>query len=343
MEKQTRSRILSALFFFAVFALTIWVVFDEENPREVFYYLSTADFIYLIPAVFFVVAFILGESVVIWYLLKKLGASSRFSHCCLYSFIGFFYSAITPSASGGQPMQVVAMRKDGVNVAVSTVVLAIVTITYKLVLVLLGVGVLVFRPDSIMIYLDEVEPLMYLGLTLNVAFIAFLLLAVFHPVTIRAALNLLFRVTNKIRPFRNPEKVTARLENVIHQYQDAASFLKKQPMILVKVFAITLVQRFCLFVVVWFTYMAFGLRGANPFVVVMLYAMISVAVDMLPLPGGMGISEGLFLAIYDPIFGEALVLPGMLVSRGVSYYTQLVISAVMTGVSQLILGRKKKK
>ena len=31
-----------------------------------------------------------------------------------------------------------------------------------------------------------------------------------------------------------------------------------------------------------------------------------VSVDMLPLPGGMGISESLYLVMFAPVFGEAL-------------------------------------
>jgi hypothetical protein len=73
-----------------------------------------------------------------------------------------------------------------------------------------------------------------------------------------------------------------------------------------------------------------------------LQAMISVAVDMLPLPGGMGISENLFLEVFQPIFGEAFLLPGMVVSRGLAYYTQLVISAVMTVVSMISIKDKTK-
>ena len=62
--------------------------------------------------------------------------------------------------------------------------------------------------------------------------------------------------------------------------------------------------------------------------------MISVSVDMLPLPGGMGISETLFLTIFSPVFG-GLLLPGMVLSRGLGYYGELLISAVFTAVAQL--------
>ncbi|MEI3192647.1 MAG: hypothetical protein V8S22_00990 [Lachnospiraceae bacterium] len=45
------------------------------------------------------------------------------------------------------------------------------------------------------------------------------------------------------------------------------------------------------------------------YLVVILQAVISVSVDMLPLPGGVGVSEGLFMTMFEPVFGEKL-LPG---------------------------------
>ena len=68
--------------------------------------------------------------------------------------------------------------------------------------------------------------------------------------------------------------------------------------------------------------------------------MISVSVDMLPLPGGMGISETLYMVMFAPVFGEAM-LTSMVLSRGISYYGQLFISAVMTCAAHFIIGRKK--
>lgn len=343
MTKQTRKRICGAVFFFGILALTLWYVFRDENLSKVADYLADADGRYVALSVAAVIAFILGESVVLRYLLHRLGTSPKFSHCCLFSFVGVFYSAITPSASGGQPMQVFYMRRDGIPGAVSTVVLAIVTITYKLVLVVVGLAVMVLRPSAVVGFLDDVEALVYLGLVLNVVFIAFLLTAVFHPGAIQSALKLMFALLHKIRPFKNPEKVMARVQNSLDHYHDTAAFFKREPKIILNVFFITLIQRFCLFSVVWFTYLAFGLSGQNALVMVLLQAMISVAVDMLPLPGGMGISETLFLTIFAPIFGPELVLPGMIVCRGISYYTQLVISGIITGAAQFVFREKKQK
>ena len=108
-------------------------------------------------------------------------------------------------------------------------------------------------------------------------------------------------------------------------------------------FVLTLVQRCILFLVTYLAYKSFGLSGHSLATIVTLQAMISVVVDMLPLPGGMGISENLFLQIFLPIFGSTLVLPGMLISRGVSYYTQLLISAAMTVAATFLLRNTNEK
>ena len=73
----------------------------------------------------------------------------------------------------------------------------------------------------------------------------------------------------------------------------------------------------------------------------MLFRSISIAVDMLPLPGGVGVSENLFLLIFKRIFGGVLVMPGMLLSRAISYYGLLIISAIITLIVQVHYNVKK--
>ena len=213
-------------FLAAVFALTVWAVFRGENPREIAADLAKADPARLLPCVVCVVGFILGESVVIYHLTRSLGVGIRLGRCCLYSFIGFFYSAITPSASGGQPMQVLYMRRDGIPVAVSTVVLAIVTITYKFVLVLAGALVFLLRPPRLMVYLDPVAPIVYLGMALNVVCVAGLLLAVFHPNLVRTLARWGLGLLTRLKLFRHPEKQAQRLERVLEQYRGTADFYR---------------------------------------------------------------------------------------------------------------------
>ena len=77
--------------------------------------------------------------------------------------------------------------------------------------------------------------------------------------------------------------------------------------------------------------------------VMFLQAVISVSVDMLPLPGGMGISEGLFMVIFKKVFGEALLIPGLILSRGLGYYSELFLSAIFTLVAVVVFQVREHK
>lgn len=342
MPKKRFKAVLNGAFLAVIFAATMWAVFGGENLHQLWTHITSTDPLWIIPAVGCVIMFIVGESVVIHLLLRTLGTMVRFGHCCLYSFIGFFYSCITPSASGGQPMQIVNMRRDGIPTAVSTVVLGIVTITYKLVLVVIGVAVMLVSPEPLMEYLEPVRLLVWLGVALNVGCVALLMMLVFSPVAVRKLSAKALTLLGRIRPFKHPEKIERRLDRAVEQYAGTAEYFLGHKWVMIQVFLITLLQRLVLFVVPWLIYRAFHLSGERWMNILLLQAMISVAVDMLPVPGGMGITENLFLNLFEPVFGAALVLPGMVISRGISYYTQLLLSAVMTLAAMFILREKKR-
>lgn len=343
MNAAWRKKIFNTLFVLVIFALTMWSVFSGQDLGEMMECILMADVGWLVPAVLCVILFILGEAVITRYLLQTLGYHISFWHCSLYAFIGFFYSAITPSASGGQPMQLLAMNKDRLPVGVSTVVLALVTILYKMVLVVLGALVLLIQPPKLMACLEPAMFLIQTGMWLNVVFVGLLLLLMFLPGVVQGIGLKILRLIHRIRPFKDLEKQTRKLVKIVDQYRGAADFYRHHKRIILHAFLITLAQRMILFAVAGFTYCAFHLKGYSFLDVTLLQGMISVAADMLPLPGGMGASENLFLDIFAPVFGQDLLLPGMVISRGISYYTQLIISAVMTAVAMVVIRDKRKE
>ena len=77
----------------------------------------------------------------------------------------------------------------------------------------------------------------------------------------------------------------------------------------------SVVQRAALFLVTWCVYRSFGLHGISAIQIVALQTIISLSVDMLPLPGGVGASEKSFEIMFGTIFGASLVIPGMVLSR----------------------------
>ena len=341
--KSRKKIIFNGVFLAVVFALTIYGVFHGEDLSSMMDAIHRADKRWLIPGIALVAFFIWGESIIIFYMMRTLGIKLKKWTCFLFSSVGFFFSCITPSATGGQPAQIYYMKKEKIPIPVSTLVLMIVTITYKLVLVVIGVTLTIFGQSFIKAHLYRVRHIFYLGTALNVFCVSGMLVLVFHPMLARSILVKGLDLLEKMHLMKKKSSRLEKLNASMDQYRATAVYLREHVWVLVGVFAITVFQRFALFAATWFVYKAFGLSGSSAFVIIILQGTISVAVDMLPLPGGMGISEQLFLRIFLPIFGSKLLLPGMLLSRGLGYYTELILSALLTIFANFTIGRNVEK
>ena len=293
-----------------------------------------ADIYWLLAGVGLVVVFIWGESVIIWYLMRSFQIFLSKKICFLFSCIGFFFSCITPAAGGGQPMQVYYMKKEKIPIPVSAVVLMLVTITYKLVLVVVGIAISIFGRGFLHQYLQEVLPVFYLGLGLNVFCVSFMTVLVFHPVLAEWILMKGLDLLGKLHFVKQKDALTEKLQESMQVYRETAAYLKGHKMVIFNVILITFIQRFAMFAVTGAVYLSFGMSGISLWDIVLLQAVISVSVDMLPLPGGMGISEAMFLRIFAKIF-HAATLPAMVLARGISYYSQLLLSAGFTAAAQI--------
>lgn len=340
--RNKKTWILNLVFLAAVFAATVYGVFHGKNLNEIHTYLRRANESWWLLGVVFVVVFIECEGLLFFYMVRSLGQPTRPGHCFLYPFIGFFFSSITPMGCAGQPAQIYFMKKDEIPISVTVPVLMLITITFKAVLIVVGGVVLLVRPAGIMTYLEPVIGWFWLGLGLNVVFVSAWMALIFCPKLVERPLLGGVRLVARFAPQK--EAVwRKKVESGLLRYKDVAAFFKSNRSMVGNVFLITFAQRTILFAVTYLAYRSFGLSGVNPAKLIALQAMISVAADMLPIPGGMGITESLFLRIFSPICTQTLALPVMIVSRGISYYTQLLISAVFTGVSVFAIEKKKGK
>ena len=120
--RDKKKAVFNILFLLLVFGLTVYGVFRGEDLESMMHSIRQAQWQWLVPGVALVLFFIWSESIIIWYMMKSYGTRLKKRSCFLFSSVGFFFSCITPSASGGQPMQIYYMKKEKIPIPVSTVV-----------------------------------------------------------------------------------------------------------------------------------------------------------------------------------------------------------------------------
>ncbi len=345
-----KKKILSAVLFIALMALTFYVIFKNQDAKELWEAVKQMHKGYLALAVISALFFTAVEGYLIWYLLRTFTRQEskeehkqvRLLSCLKYSFVGFFYSGITPSATGGQPMQLYYMSKDGHSVAKSTVVLLSVAVSYKLVLVLMGVGVTVFWWKPLTYHLGGYLPIYFLGLFLNTALVGVLLLLMLNGPGVERFLLAAERRLVRWGWLKQSEKREQSMHAMVEQYHETVCFLKTHVKAMAIMAIFTTIQRCSVFGLTYLIYLGMGLEGAEAFSVMALQGVVYIAVDMLPLPGAQGITELVYAAVFQNVFLGRSLTVSMCVTRGINFYFLLIVSACVAAYCWWSVGRKQK-
>ena len=324
------------LFLAILLGLTVWLIFKDQDIGQIFDLVAEISPIFLLICFFLVIFYVCSESVIIKYLLSTVNIKVPLFNCIRYSFVGFFYSCITPSASGGQPMQIFYMKRQNIDIPTATIILMVVTIEYKFVLVALGLGLIAFGQGLLSTLDGEVIFFLYVGIALNVFCVAFMSILVFMPGTAKWGIIKGYNFLKRIHLMKEKNNRAERLEASMEKYKHASKYLKANKLAVFNTTLITFLQRTFLFFITYIVYVAMGNSEMDAISITLLQSVVSISVDMLPLPGGMGISERLYLLIFTPIFGTSTAaVASMMVSRGFSYYVLVIVSAIISVITHL--------
>lgn len=262
-------------------------------------------------------------------ILKRLGHQVPYMRCLGYSFVGFYVSSITPSATGGQPAQIYYMSRDRIPAAHGTLNMMLIAVCYQIAALVWGVGMWVLCPRT-EAFGGGMGMLLLYGAGMMLLLTAGMVMLMFLPGLSRRIGGGILRLLAAMRILRSPDAARRKLEHQLEEYAKGATCVRNNPGLALQVFALCLLQLGMLFSVPWTVYLAFGLQGCSWLQIAGIQALLTLAVCNLPLPGAVGPAEGGFVAAFATVFGAGVVTPAMLVSRGISFYTFLLISFIVS-------------
>ncbi len=320
--------VLQAAFLILVMTFTLSSLFRKGEFADFLQNIRYAGVCWIFVALLFLLAYILLESVIIKIIMCTLGEHVPLRHCCKYSFAGFFFYCISPAGSAEQPMQLYFMCRDGCKVSGSVFSLAVITLTFKLTLLLLGGYVWLMR-EQVTGIVSGIQPLCILGFVLTALATAAFAAIICLPNLVGRAASFSIKLLYKIRIIGNPDKWQTKADDFTAKYSQMLAICKRHPFMLMVVMMITIIQRLCFMAVTPASCHALGVTGLGSWDITMVQGMIGLATEMLPLPGGMGVNEYIYLKVLSPVFGDS-TLTTLVVSRGIGFYCQLVLCGLVT-------------
>lgn len=328
-EKQKKSNILKyiihVLILILLISITFRVLLKNQNMDELINTIRNAKLPYILGGILCMICFFTCESINMKRTLNALGEKCSLMQTLKYTLIGIFFSDITPAASGGQPMQVLYMHKDGIKVSSSSVALILNLLSFQILTIIMGLlsGIILYSQlgSELMIFL-------IIGVLLNSISLSIVLIGIYSEKLSASLVGFVTKVLRKLK-IRNYEEKEKAMQESLATYNESAKYIRGNKKILIKQFSLGLLQQVFYYSIPFFIVLAFDLPIQNYFYMVALQSIVFTMTSGIPLPGAVGVSEGAFVTIYKSIFTEEYINGAMILSRGISFYLPLVISAIV--------------
>lgn len=259
---------------------------------------------------------------------KRLYKPQRFISTLKTTIIGQYFNCITPSASGGQPMQAYHMHNCGMPVGSAVSALLIRFVVYQVLLTVYCIVILFFGSTWIAGKLW----LVLIGFAVNTVVVVALLGLSFAPGTIRGIGKFFVKLLYKIRILKDREKYDEYIDLEVEKFCKNMRRSVFGWKILAKMSVITVVQLTAYFLIPFCVFSALGYT-LNPLLVICASAFVLMVTSFVPLPGAAGGAEGGFLIYFGILLGQDIDKVGataVLLWRVITFYFPIVVGAFFT-------------
>lgn len=329
--KKSAKLIRNFILFILLIIITFAVLLKGEDISQILNILASTKIQYVLVGILCMAVYISCEAINIGRTLKTLNEKSTFIQNLKYALIGFFFSAITPAASGGQPMQVYYMHKDKIAVSNSTLALLLNLTSMQVVTIGFALISVCFNYK----YLNGVLIAFFIvGILLNLSALVLLLIAIISKRLSRGIINFVEKIL-KFFKVRNIEAKKEKLESELEKYHESTVYIKQNKKIIIQLLLTTLVQFFVYYSVTFWTYKALGMNGANILEITSMQSVLFATVSGIPSPGAVGVTEGAFTEIFRNIYPGAMMSSAILLNRGINFYFFVIFSGIVTIINHL--------
>ena len=331
------------VFFVALMAVTFWLIFKDQDIGGVFEALSKVNYVWILLGILLMLGYFMMQAQNVRKILASFGEHITIWKSLKFTMIEFFFCALTPGASGGQPVEIYYMAKEKIPASKATLAILVQILDFQIAVMAIGIisqAVMWFTDPTLLT--GTVAWLLRIGMIINGLALILLAFCVFSNRMAKVIANWFLRLLKKIGVKRIEEKQES-LNKALDSYQEGAIYIRTHRNEFMMSIGRALIQVSLFYLVPFCVYKAFGLNGMTVIQLFNIQSVLFLATSGLPLPGAIGASESIFLTLYGTAFGEQLLSPAMLLNRGISFYLFVLITMGVVMANAIILKRKELK
>lgn len=341
--QQNLKKIIGFIVVFLLAIITIYTVFKGSGISfaELSGSLKNASWGGIVLASVSMLGFIYFEGEAIRVILQHMGYPAKRSHGFVYSAADVYFSAITPSASGGQPASAYFMMQDGIPGTAVMTALLLNLVMYTLAILTIGVANVLVFPDVFLKFSIGCRILIVAGgLALAGLGILFYLL-LRKQMLIKSAGMMIVHILNILHCHRLAQRIERKLETSIEKYGSLVDIVLNGKKMLWKAYFLNLLQRLSQIIVTLFSFAALhgDLRKIPRLLATQIYVVLGS--NCVPIPGGMGVADYLMLKGYQQLMSREEAFQLEMLSRGLSFYVCMFVSLTAVVIGYVAIKRTK--
>jgi len=333
-RKTTRKKRIRTLLFIliqaAVIAFTALREFSGNKAGTMTSGFSKDAWIYGIFTGGCLLVLLLAETLKYVLMMHSLKAPVSFRIAAETAILGKYYDCITPSGAGGQPFQILWMRRHGYSDGEASAMTVGAYVTMQAGFILLTLFFFIFGRTAVP---DGLRYTAYPGLLLISLIPCLLVLFSFMPRTVRKLISAVIRLGAKLKIVKDPEKATAKTVEALNSYHTHFSIIARDRLTLACLLLLSLIFRIALCSMPFFVLKMFG-ADVQYLSVLTSTVYIYAAISLIPTPGNAGAAEGAFYLVFSSV-GNDGVFWAMLVWRLFSYWSFILAGAAVYGLNAL--------
>ncbi len=296
---------------------------------------------FLALAVVITVVYFLFEGGIIRLLMRSQKIPMKIGSAMKIGLLGIYYSYITPSSTGGQPMQAAYLRRDKIPVGVSTAVLIVKFFCFQCAFFLCSLLSFFFMYEKLSLENPGIIPLIILGLAINGGSIIF-----FPSLFIKPVLHGICRfakwLVGKIRFLRGHFHLLESIDKFEEDFGSYRETFRENKRSVLWGILLSIPQFILQMSVIYFIFLAFGYHTISYWEVFAVQSLLQVSVSFMPMPGASGAQELGFSAFFRNYFVRDDLYSAVMVWRFFTYYLVVIAGALLVVADQFLYNRRKK-
>ena len=315
--------------------ITVIVLFCvlKDDFNSIIAVLSNANVCFLLAAVLCFFVSLLFEAKAYLDIIKVYNKDYSVGKSYKMLLITKFFNGITPFSSGGQPMQVYLLNKDGIKVTKATSIIIQNFIIYQLALVVFGlIAIGVNYNFELFEKTIILRKLVTLGFFLNTLVMVGLFVISFSSSFNHFVVRKIIDILSKLKLVKNKEEKQEKWRLKIDEFHEGAIYLRKNKLLFVKAFAYNMIYLALNYLMPYFVILAMseGIPvGVTPIKVVCASAYVMIVGSFVPIPGASGGIEYGYYKFFGNFIVGSLLKASLLIWRTISYYLPMIIGGIL--------------